>query len=138
MLTSFGQVKQELNEYCRNRVRLDTPNKSGVTLRQQLEKQKAQFKKLGKTDEQLDLQYPQLKPFVVPIGFEFLVGAFNDLSVSRSYGAMGDPQPFSYLEIQAYANLMGFEFDPFELEAIRSMDAVTRSEWNKLEAANNN
>lgn len=63
----------------------------------------------------------QVPPLAQPIW-----EAFWRLDQSRQFGA-GFPQPFSYLEIQAWCSLSGEILARWEVEAIMSMDVVRRN-----------
>jgi hypothetical protein len=54
------------------------------------------------------------------------------MSSARPRGEMGNLHPISYLEIQAYCNLMGIDLDPFEIETVRLMDMTLINELNAL------
>jgi hypothetical protein len=130
---SFAQVRKNLEDFVRQTVRLDTPNSQGISLRKQLEANRAFFKKQGRTDEQLEKQFPLLIPTEIDAGFEHIMEAFNNLSMSRQYDSMGNPQSFSYLELKAYCEMTGTEFDPFELETLRHLDYSMINEWSKTQ-----
>lgn len=114
---------------------MDTPNKSGVTHRQSLEKSKKFFLKQGKTEAELDKQFADLRDVEIPTGFEYLIEVYEDLAMSRSYGAMGGPLPFTFLEIKAYCDLTGVELTPFDLETVKQLDVIGITEWNKMHNA---
>ena len=130
MQTSFAKQQKQLEDYVRSHVRLDTPNSSGRTLRQQRTGLRKQFEKQGLPKEQLDKQFADLVP--IEVDAEYLLDIFSDLSMSRQYGAMGNPQPFTYLELKAYADLNDWTPDAFELDSIRIMDHAVITEWSKI------
>lgn len=63
-------------------------------------------------------------PPLPPEGSAPLWNAFNALSAARTWHASG-PNPISYPEIEAYARLMRWPFEPHHVAALRAMDA----EW---------
>lgn len=69
------------------------------------------------------MQFSELEPLPIPDGFHYIVTCFNDLSTSRSYGAMGGVLPLSYLEIKAYQEVTDQHLEPYEVEIIKAMDS---------------
>lgn len=59
----------------------------------------------------------------VPEGAAILWNAFMALSRARSCGPMG-PNPISYPEIAAWAQLMQMPLEPHHIETLAAMDAV--------------
>lgn len=112
---------------------LNTPDKQGTTRRKSLESARRQMEKLGKTPAELDVMFAELKPVELKRGSEPLMLTFLALEGARSSG-MNGPQPLSYLEIKAYAELMGETFSPWEIEMLRAMDRAYLTATYKMES----
>ena len=59
----------------------------------------------------------------IPSGGERVWGLFTDLSRRRRAGFSG-PDPIGWLELDAYARVTGEKLDPWEAEAITTLDDV--------------
>lgn len=115
-------------------VSLDTPDKSGTTRRRHLERGRAQFKKIGKSDAELAVMFAELQPVKLRYGSEYFLNTFAALSNVRAVG-MNGPLPVTYHDIKAYSDLMGVSFAPWEVEILRAIDAAFLDENYKLDAA---
>lgn len=125
-------MAKQLNAYVRHQVRIDSPDSSGVTRRQHLEKFKETLRKRGKTEEELDKQFVELVPPEVPHCADYLLLIYYELASCRQFSAMGNPLPISYMELKAYSELTDENLDPFEVKVLRMMDSVAIDEWLQL------
>lgn len=90
-----------------------TPNDKGVS--------KAQyFTQVG-----LNVEQPQVNPIA-----EYLLELFWELSSGRTTGGFGATR-LTWLDINAWSNMTGVVLTPWELGAIRKMDAVFVTAANK-------
>lgn len=130
--TFFECLARQLDAYVKHLVRFNLPDKNGVTKKDHLLKVRKQLAKAGKTEEELDRQFAELKePEVMPAGI-MLLNKFMELSSARQSGTNG-PLPISYTEMKAYAELTDTEFDPWEVETIRSMDRAFLAEVDEAQ-----
>lgn len=79
------------------------------------------------TQEELDKRFRDLEPPQVLEGTEYLLDIFHTLNSSRPQmvleGAGFMPLAFTLLEMKAYSDLMDYDFEPWEIEALRTMDS---------------
>jgi hypothetical protein len=80
----------------------------------------------GEADRPAELEEPE-----VPDGAEYLMGWFFDLARSRGNNGFS-ASPISYAEMAAWAQLTHTEPQPWEVAAIREMDAAFLDEIGKL------
>lgn len=111
---------------------MNSPDKNGETKKKQILKGYEQFKKAGKTEEELLNLFPDLKEPEVPQGTEYIVRIFNDLSTARSSSINGY-EPICYNEIKSYCDLMQDALRPWEVQTIRAMDGAFLEELRELE-----
>lgn len=89
------------------------------------------MEKAGKDKEALDQQFAEITPpTLVPVG-GYIMTKFLEISAARSNGQNG-PLPINYTELKAYADLSDDEFEPWEVDAIRLLDAAFIDEFSKL------
>lgn len=93
-----------------------------------------QYRRAGEPEEKIKSLLRELEPVKLERGTEYLIGVFDALNAARSYGMSG-PLPISYLEVKAYAELMGECFEKWEVEALRQMDAAFIEESYKLQGS---
>lgn len=92
----------------------DSPDKDGTTLRQHVDKLKAQ-------NIDMDVSgYPERPK--VPYGGEYVWDLFWNLR-NGVEGNGFSPSPISYQEIQAFSQLTGITLSRFDIDAVRYMDA---------------
>lgn len=65
---------------------------------------------------------PQEPPF--PEGLRYLWRWYQSLSLGRGSSGFGGPNPLSFLEVAAWAQLTGVQIDRWELEIIKSIDVM--------------
>lgn len=90
------------------------------------------LRKIGKSEEELDKQFAELVAPEYPRFAEYLLLMYYELASCRQFGAMGQPMPISYIEMQAYSELTDEDLEPFEVNAIRMMDRAAIDEWSQL------
>ena len=66
----------------------------------------------------------------LPEEAQYLWEWFAELSNSRQSGGFG-PNPISHLDMQAWASLKRLTLEPFEVDALRAIDAVYLAASNK-------
>jgi len=103
----------DLEEYAEWDFKLSIPDKDGVTERQHLQEVERQS---GRTP--LALQGPEF-----PELLEYVWAAFLLLNHTRGQGFSG-PLPISYQEIIAWQQLTNESLLPWEVDAIKRLDAV--------------
>lgn len=59
---------------------------------------------------------------MLPEGFDFIWGVFGELNVGRGSGFA--PNPIAWADILAWSVLYSIRLDPWELDALRLLDAV--------------
>lgn len=116
----------------RQLVRLNTPNRQGVSLRQTLELGRKLDRKAGKPEDYIAKRYAALDPIPLETGTEYLLQVFDSLSSTRQFGPAG-PFGISHIEIKAYSELMREPLEPWEVAAIRGMDSAYLDEAYKLQ-----
>lgn len=129
MRTSFALRQQELAKWVAWKVELATPE-GNATKEQHLRKAAENFRKQGKSDEEVNELLPDLiEPEVHPYA-EYLKWTFVEVNSARGQGLSG-PLPISYQELKAYCDLMDEELSPLEVQTIRLMDTTYINEVNK-------
>jgi len=53
----------------------------------------------------------------------FMWGCYSDLDLSRTSSGFG-PNPLSYAEIEAYGRLIGIDWRPWQVRALKMLDAA--------------
>ena len=104
---------REAAEIVKQVLALDAPLEAGGTLREHLASAARQTKKVD----------PRLLRKLHLAGWSYLLDWFWDLSQSRGSTGFG-PARLSFSEIEAWSRLTGNNLKPWELKAIRAMDAA--------------
>lgn len=122
--TFFEVLAKQLNAYILWSVKMNSPvGESKVSLRENLEAGREQFRKRGVKQEKLDKQFAQLiPPELPPIGMNLMV-VFHELRNATAKG-MDGVNPISYSEIKAFIELLDADLEPWEIDAIRMMDTT--------------
>ena len=95
-------------------MRLDYPDKHGVSKREHLEQI---AESTGKEPKELEMPpFPELYDELWDLFWEIRIG-----------------EPLTYQELSAYQQLSGETLTPWEIEQLRFMDAVVRDEISRLE-----
>lgn len=130
MPSFFAKARTKLEAYIRRDIDLHTPDTDGATKHDHLTMGREMYRKQGRTEQQLDEMFAELKPVELEKGTEYLVMVFGALSASRGYGMSG-PLAITYLEMQAYRDLMNTTLTAWEVETLKAMDKVFLEETYK-------
>lgn len=65
-----------------------------------------------------------------PASLAYLLQWFQQLAASREMG-MSAPSAMGWLQIQAWAQLMGHTLAPWQVEALCTLDSLWRAAWTK-------
>lgn len=133
---SFARTIKQLDLFVRQSVKLNTPSANGPSLRKTLEDGRKFQKAKGKSDEELALLFAELVPVALEPGTDYLVGVFEELSDTRNRTESG-PLAITHVEMKAYSELTGTELDPWEVDALRIMDAAFLHEAYEIHAKRN-
>ena len=120
LLRFFEDLILDLEEYAEHNFKLSIPDKDGVTERQHLEEVERQS---GRTPLALQgTEFPEL--------LEYVWTAFLLLNQGRGLGFNG-PLPLSFQDILAWQQLTNGYLLPWEVSAIKRLDAVYLRVVNK-------
>jgi hypothetical protein len=127
--TSFAETRSNCAKYAFVKAQLSYCRADGTSLAQQDEKFR---KQLSKQDDSLPPSMRKameatLASHALPTinTYEhWLLTRFEELEVGRSYGQFG-PNPITYNEIAAYAEVCNEDFEPYEFQIIKAIDGAT-------------
>ena len=71
----------------------------------------------------------QLRTPQPPLSLRHLLSAWNELASGRQHG-FGAPQPITWSEIKAWAQMTGARLCPWEARILRRLDECWMSVWN--------
>lgn len=75
---------------------------------------------------------PELITPGMPAGLAHLMAWFDEIGLARRSG-MASPDPLSWSDIAAWSSLTGQALAPWEVRALRALDAAWISAWNEAQ-----